>query len=118
MSERAKQRKQSGETLKEFKGPGVCDVVVMHVPYHEVKTEAEINSRAFLAEMEKMVCISPFKEINGGEESIYDYVQDRYEVPDKVIAYLKTTNPYLMSLGIYKHPFKPDNAGDEKLENF
>ncbi len=108
VSERAKQRKQSGETLKEFKGPEVCDVVVMHVPYHEVKNEAEINSRAFLAEMEKMVCISPFKEINGGEESIYDYVQEGYEVPDKVIAYLKTTNPYLMSLGIYKHPFKPD----------
>lgn len=108
VSEQAKQWKQSGKTLKEFKGPGTCDIVVMHVPYHEVKTDEEIQSRAFLAEMEKMVCVSPFKEINCGGESIYDYVQEGYEVSDKVIAYLKTTYPYVMSLGIYKHPFKPD----------
>lgn len=108
VSEQAKQWKQSGETLREFKGPGTCDIVVMHVPYHEVKTDEEIQSRAFLAEMEKMVCVSPFKEINCGGESIYDYVQEGYEVSDKVIAYLKTTAPYVMSLGIYKHPFKPD----------
>ena len=55
---------------------------------------------------EQMICLTPFKEILGGEESIFDYVEDGYSVPDKVIAYLRTTKPFLMSPGIYDHPFK------------
>ncbi len=43
--------------------------------------QQEINSRTFFAEMEKKECISPFKEILCGEESIYDYVREGYEVP-------------------------------------
>ena len=108
VSQEAKQWKPSGRTLKEFKGPGTCDIVVTHVPYHEVRTDQEISDRAFLAEMEKMVCVSPFKEILCGGESIYDYVQEGYQVPDRVIAYLKTTAPYIMGLGIYQHPFRPE----------
>lgn len=50
--------------------------------------------------------ITPYKEIRGGEESIYDHIQEGYTVPDKVIAYLRTTTPYLMSPGVYEHPFK------------
>lgn len=53
-----------------------------------------------------MINLTPYKEIKGGEESIYDHVQEGYEVPDKVIAYLRTTKPFLMSPGIYNHPFK------------
>jgi len=30
-----------------------------------------------------------------------------YSVPYKVIAYLRTTKPYMMCPGIYEHPFKP-----------
>lgn len=109
--EEAKQWKQSGETLKEIKGPGEWDIVVMHVPYHEVKTEEEIKNRAamekFLGELNSKVCISPFKELGAGEKSIHDFVKDGYSVPDKVIAYLQTTNSYTMCLGIYEHPFKP-----------
>lgn len=63
----------------------------MNVEYHEVKTDAEIDARAFAEELSKMVCVSPFKEIDCGDESIYDYVKEGYVVPDKVIAYLKTT---------------------------
>ena len=53
-----------------------------------------------------MICITPFKEIIGGDESIYDYVEEGYTVPDKVIAYLRIANLYIVSPGIYEHPFK------------
>ena len=109
--EEAKEWKQSGETLKEIKGPGEWDIVVMHVPYHEVKTEEEIRNRAamdeFLEDLNSKVCISPFKELDAGEKSIHDFVVEGYSVPDKVIAYLQTTNSHMMSLGLYEHPFKP-----------
>lgn len=35
-------------------------------------------------------------------------MQEDYEVPDKVIAYLRTAHPYVMSPGVYRHPFRPD----------
>ena len=72
---------------------------------HKVKTDEEIASSDFLEEHKKKKCVSPFKEICCGEESIYDYVQEGYTVPAKVIVYLQTTKPYLMSPGIYEHPF-------------
>lgn len=60
----------------------------------------------FVADIESKVCITPYKELNMGEESIYDYVESGYSVPDRVIRYLQTTEPLTMSLGIYPHPFK------------
>ena len=48
----------------------------------------------------------PYKEIKGGEESIYDHVDETFAVPQKVIAYLQTTQPHVVCLGMYKHPFK------------
>ena len=50
-------------------------------------------------------CLSPFKEINCGSESIYDYVKEGYTAPDKVIDYLRSAAPYLTCLGVYEHPF-------------
>ena len=50
--------------------------------------------------------VMPFDEIKGGELSIYDYVEEGYTVPEKVIQYLQTREPYMMSPGIYPHPFK------------
>ena len=105
ISEKAKEWKLSGKTLKEAKGPGHYSIVVTDVPYHEVKTDEEIAARAFLEEQKKMVCISPFAEIHCGDESIFDFVQEGYIVPKKVIAYLQTTKPYMMCPGIYEHPF-------------
>jgi len=54
------------------------------------------------------ICITPYKEIKGGEKSIYDFIKNDYSVPNKVIEYLRTTKPFVMSPGIYKHPFKPE----------
>lgn len=51
--------------------------------------------------------LTPFEEIRGGELSIYDFVQDGYSVPEKVILYLQNGKPTMMSPGIYQHPFKP-----------
>ena len=110
VSQKARQWKPSGKTLSEIKGPCTCEIVVMNVAYHEVKTEEEIRNRKdieeFLQEINEMVCISPYQELNCGDKSIYDNIEEGYVVPDKVIAYLRTTKPYLMSLGTYEHPFK------------
>ena len=54
----------------------------------------------------KKINITPFKEIKGGEFSIYDYIEEGYAVPEKVIEYLQTREPQLMSPGVYSHPFK------------
>ena len=54
----------------------------------------------------KEIIITPYKEIHGGELSIYDFVQEGYTVPDKVIRYLQTKEPSMFSPGIYMHPFK------------
>lgn len=60
--------------------------------------------------IDKMICLTPYKELNIGEESIFDHVKGGYKVPDKVIAYLRTRKPFLMSPGIYNHPFKKDKS--------
>ena len=56
---------------------------------------------------ESMIMLTPFKELRLGEESIHDWVDTGYNVPEKVISYLRTTEPYVMSPGIYEHPFVP-----------
>ena len=59
-------------------------------------------------EMDGSICLSPYKELNFGDKSIHDFVQEGYTAPDKVIAYLmKIRKPCLMSPGVYEHPFKP-----------
>jgi len=106
VSNEAKKWIQSGKTKRMSVGPCSCEVVVKDVEYHEVKTEEEVQARALLEEMNKKVCLSPYKEILGGDKSIFDYVDPQCTVPGKVIAYLRTTQPYLMSPGIYEHPFR------------
>ena len=59
-----------------------------------------------IKKLPRLICLTPYKEIKGGDESIYDHVREGYTVPDKVIAYLKMAKPYVMCLGIYEHPFK------------
>lgn len=53
-----------------------------------------------------LINLMPYKEICGGEKSIYDYVDENFTVSDKVISYLQTSQPYLVQMGIYQHPFK------------
>lgn len=54
-----------------------------------------------------MICITPYIEIRGfGNNSIYDYVDKNQIIDPDVIAYLQTTTPFMMSPGVYAHPFK------------
>ena len=97
----------SKERVTLVEGPCLANFVVLDVPYHEVKTDEELNARKMIEEMQRMVCLTPYKELLCGNKSIYDCVQEDYTVPDQVIAYLRTTQPYLACPGIYEHPFKP-----------
>ena len=67
---------------------------------------ANMPSPAEMRRLAAMINVMPYKEINGGEESIYDHIDENFTVPEKVIAYLQTTQPHLVCMGLYKHPFK------------
>ena len=58
--------------------------------------------------MEKIINITPYKELHLGEKSIYDYIDKKKAIYENVINYLKTEKPYLMSPGLYVHPFKSE----------
>ena len=63
-------------------------------------------SPAEIRRMDNMINVMPYKEINGGEESIFDHIDESFKVPKKVILYLQTTEPHLFCMGVYQHPFK------------
>lgn len=67
---------------------------------------ANMPSPAEMRRLAAMKNVMPYKEINGGEESIFDHIDENFVVPEKVIAYLQTTQPHLVCMGLYKHPFK------------
>ena len=48
----------------------------------------------------------PYKELCGGNKSIYDNIDESFTVPGKVILYLQTKQLHLAALGSYQHPFK------------
>jgi hypothetical protein len=53
-----------------------------------------------------LISITPYKELLGGDESIHDHVGGIDEdIPVKVLDYLRAGNAYVMSPGIYDHPF-------------
>lgn len=81
-----------------------CEVDVYGINGYVQTTS--MPSPAEMRKMAAMINIMPYKEINGGEESIYDHINESFAVPQKVIAYLQTTQPYLMCMGVYDHPFK------------
>ena len=76
-------------------------IVFSGIEYDKVKS----SSGCF--ENRPEIRLTPYKELKLGYKSIYDYVQVGYTVPPKVIAYLQTKEPSIMSPGIYTHPFKP-----------
>ena len=59
---------------------------------------------------EEMINITPYRELACGEdaESILEHVQEGYSVHEKVIAYLRAGAAYLAVMGVYMHPFKPN----------
>ncbi|MEF2896849.1 MAG: hypothetical protein U0N69_06335 [Senegalimassilia anaerobia] len=93
--------------VDELVGPAPFEIDVADHGDCEVKTPNAIAVREWIEKEKKMVCLTPFEELRLGDASIHDWVEEGYEVPDKVLAYLKTTEPYMMSPGIYEHPFKP-----------
>ncbi len=64
-----------------------------------------MNKRGYT---DTVISLTPYEELGQGEESIHDHIMDGYTVPTKVIAYLRTTKPYVMSPGMYNHPFRND----------
>lgn len=89
-------------------GDCTCELVVMNVPYHEVKTDENIRAREAFEELQQRMCITPYAELNLGEDSILEHTKAGYRVQDKVIRYLQLGEAYMMCLGIYNHPFKAD----------
>ena len=81
----------SEKITEEVTGPSTADIIVTDIPPHEVKNDAEIAARKAIERMEKMICLSPFKELHLGDKSSYAFVEEGYSVSDKVIAYLRIT---------------------------
>lgn len=57
---------------------------------------------------EEYINPTPYKEIIGGEESIYDHVKVGCTVPEKVVEYPRTTDLYGMCPALYWLPFRKD----------
>ena len=85
-----------------------AEVLIKDIKSNTIQTTS-MPRREWFEKFEKMICLTPYKEILGGEESIYEHVSEGYSVPDKVITYLKIAPAFLMSPGVYDHPFK-DNT--------
>lgn len=89
-------------------GPCRVSLVVLDVNPRELKSEENIQAQEIVMELQRMICLTPYKELHMGDLSIYDYVENGYFVTDRVLLYLQTTQPFMMAPGIYAHPFKKD----------
>ncbi len=78
-------------------GPCPFGVEVSDLEGYDVKTPDAVEARRRIKRFDQMVCLTPFRELKHGDESIYDWVEDGYAVPKKVLAYLMTTEPFFMS---------------------
>ncbi len=57
----------------------------------------------------EIISITPYFELSQGKRSIKEAVNSGFSVPEKVIEYLKIRVPFVMTPGLYKHPFKDKN---------
>ncbi len=55
-----------------------------------------------------LINLTPYEELEQGDKSMNDSVDDTFEIPDKVLLYLQGGKEYVMSPGIYMHPFRPE----------
>ena len=94
------------QEVSSFSGGEAGEIEITDIASNRIHTTSH-PSFDKMDKMAKIINITPFKELHSGKLSIHDYVESGYEVPETVITYLQTTNPYLMSPGIYEHPFKP-----------
>ena len=81
-------------------------IIVDNLESNIVHTTTDMPSCEQWQEIDNMICITPYKELSCGEESIYDHTRKGYQVPDKVITYLKTEHCLCVCMGVYDHPFK------------
>jgi hypothetical protein len=87
-------------------GPGTFSVVIGGVNCNSIITPESLARQAADREHSCRVCLTPYRELRLGDLSIHDHTRSGYAVPARVIAYLKAGAPYLMSPGIYEHPFE------------
>lgn len=97
----------SRKPKKAAMGECTCRLVVLKASCRDVKTDYNVAAKEMVEEWKQRVCITPYKEIDSGDESILDHVKPGYAVPEKVITYLKMGEAYYMCPGIYEHPFVP-----------
>lgn len=81
-----------------------CEVYISGI-YSNIIRTISMPSRQDMERWERIISITPYKEIIGGEESIYDNLDKEVSVPDKVIEYLKVGKCHVAGAGIYEHPF-------------
>ena len=102
--ENSLKKRREWVSVDSVSGNQSCEIEVYDIDDH-VQT-ASMPSPTEMRRMAALKNVMPFKEIKGGEESIYDHIDENFAVPKKVIAYLQTTQPHLVCMGLYKHPFK------------
>ena len=87
-----------------------CSLVVLDCNPCDVKTQENIDAKAFFDEKNSRFCLTPYIELHMGEESIYDHINHSFSVPDKVILYLQTKELYFFCPGLYQHPFHEETT--------
>lgn len=63
-----------------------CEIDIYDIEGHIQTTS--MPSPVEMSRLVAMINVMPYKEINGGDESIYDYTDENFVVPEKVITYL------------------------------
>lgn len=97
---------RSKNLMQTVSGECVCELIVLDCKPSDVKTKENIAAHKTFEERQHRFCITPYKELNLGEESIYDYIDFSFSVPDRAIMYLQTKELYFLCPGIYSHPFQ------------
>lgn len=97
--------RRSKKPVLSVTGECYCTLIIQDCRSSDVKTKENIAVQAFFDEVQRRFCLTPYKELHMGEESIYDHIDRSVSVPDRVILYLQTKEPYYMCPGIYAHPF-------------
>ncbi|MFG6369530.1 MAG: hypothetical protein K1W16_14180 [Lachnospiraceae bacterium] len=89
-------------------GPCRAELTFYDVDTHALDSEENRATQEFLRLFQETTCITPYRELQMGSQSIYDNIQEGYTVPERVILYLQTKRLFTMALGVYAHPFKKD----------
>lgn len=89
-------------------GPCRAELTVYDVDTHRLDSEENRGAQEFIRMLQEHICITPYRELEMGSQSIYDNIQEGYTVSERVILYLQTKHLFTMALGVYVHPFKKD----------